>query len=255
MLNLASDRVSVILPTYNEAENISILIPEIAKVLANIGSFEIIVVDDNSTDGTGEVAKKLSAKYPIKLITRPGKMGLTSAIHTGILHAEGDVIIVMDADLQHPPSTILHLLKRARDCDIVIASRYVEGGKVIGFPLIRRITSIGAILLSRLLIKQARGIKDPVSGFFLVKKKIVEQWKPVEPRGYKALVEILTFANKAVICEEPYEFKSRSKGTSKLDSKTILYFARLIFKLNPLGMIFLVAISLAILVYIVLAFI
>ncbi|QOR95131.1 polyprenol monophosphomannose synthase [Thermosphaera chiliense] len=229
-------KITIVLPTYNEAENLPLIVEELGKVMETLEcEWEIIVVDDNSPDGTAEVAKKLASKYPVRVVVRQGRMGLTSAIHTGMKNAQGDLIIVMDADLQHPPSTIPSLVQKSSECDIVIASRYVKGGKTIGFPFFRRLTSHGAIILTRMLIGKARKVKDPVSGFFLVKKNAVENWEPVEPFGYKALTEILAASGEARVCEVPFEFKARMKGSSKLSFKIILAHVKTLLKLNPLG--------------------
>ncbi|WP_448577227.1 polyprenol monophosphomannose synthase [Thermosphaera sp.] len=231
-----SIKITIVLPTYNEAENIPLIIEELGKVMDSLGhEWEVVVVDDNSPDGTAEVARELSSKYPVKVIVRAGRMGLTSAIHAGVINAQGNLIIVMDADLQHPPSTIPLLVEKSSECDIVIASRYVKGGKTTGFPLIRKITSLGAIILTRILISKARNVKDPVSGFFLVKRNIVKNWEPVEPYGYKALTEILATSDNARICEVPFEFKARTKGSSKLSFRIILAHIKTLMKLNPFG--------------------
>lgn len=230
-------RVSVILPTYNERDNISVLIPLIHQVLASRGiDYEIVVVDDNSPDGTAEVARELSKQFNVKVILRPGKLGLTSAIYDGIRASSGDYIIVMDSDLQHPPDAIPSLIERARDCDVVVGSRYVEGGSIEGFPLVRRIISRGSIALAKLLVPRARGVKDPVSGFFLIKREVAAGWKPIEPRGYKALVEILSQLDAGVsVCEEPYRFRGRERGASKLGRKVILSYLRMLARINPAG--------------------
>jgi len=231
-----STKITIVLPSYNEAENLPLIIEELGKVMDKLSfEWEVVVVDDNSPDGTAETARQLSSKYPVKVIVRPGRMGLNSAISLGMKNAKGDLIIVMDADLQHPPSTIPLLIQKSSECDLVIASRYVEGGKIIGFPLLRRITSIGAIILTRILLKKARSVKDPVSGFFLVKKNIARKWEPIEPFGYKALTEILAVSGEARVCEVPFEFKVRVKGSSKLSFKIILAHVKTLAKLNPTG--------------------
>ena len=228
--------ITVILPTYNEKENIVHVIEQLAENLKNY-DYEIIVVDDNSPDGTADVAESLKTKYPVKVIRRPRKLGLTSAIYDGLVNASGDVIVVMDADLQHPPSLVPGLVSKLENCDIVIASRYIKGGGIQEWSLIRRIVSIGAILIARILLSECRRVKDPVSGFFAARRELLIKWKPITPEGYKALVEILATVKPRKICEEPYVFKSRGRGSSKLSSKIILSYIKLFFKLRARALI------------------
>jgi len=125
-------KVSVVVPTYNEAENIKKLVPLLDSVLKDY-DHEIIIVDDNSPDGTAKVAKKLAEQYPVKILKREKKLGLASAILYGFMNANGDVLGVIDADLQHPPELLGEMAKKIEDgYDIVIASRYVEGGGIEG---------------------------------------------------------------------------------------------------------------------------
>jgi len=122
--------LSVIIPTYNEAENIKMLIPRIHSVL-NSNSYEIIVVDDSSPDGTAEVAKKLSESYPVRVFVRNQKLGLASAIVHGFQKASGNILGVIDADLQHPPENIKDFIEKIEEgYDIVIGSRYIKGGRI-----------------------------------------------------------------------------------------------------------------------------
>ncbi len=232
-------KISIIIPTYNERENIERLIPLIDNYIRGL-NYEIIVVDDNSPDDTAKVAEALSTKYPVKVVKRPSKMGLSSAIYDGMRVSEGNVIVIMDADLQHPPSLIPKLVKHIDKCDIVIASRYLRGGGVQGFGLLRFLISLGATVLARILIKGCRGVRDPVSGFFAAKREILSAWRPIEPRGYKVLVEILGYLKPHRVCEEPYVFKQRASGTSKLSIQVILSYIRVLYKLNRTGFLILV---------------
>lgn len=225
-------RVSVVVPTYNERENIDELLSRIDASLKGI-DYEVIVVDDNSPDGTAERVMELSSKYPVRLVKRAGKLGLSSAILDGVKVCRGEYVVVMDADLQHPPEAIRDLLQHARECDVVIASRYVRGGGTVGFSLIRRIISLGATYMARILIPQARRVKDPLSGFFLVKKNIIEETKLAVPSGYKALIEVLSQHNNLKICEVPYVFRARVRGESKLSEKEILNFVEQLLILMP----------------------
>ncbi|MEM2025655.1 MAG: polyprenol monophosphomannose synthase [Desulfurococcaceae archaeon] len=223
--------VSIILPTYNERENIARLVESINRHM-NSSKFEIIVVDDNSPDGTADIAMELSRLYPVKVIKRSGKLGLTSAIHEGISTARGKIVVVMDADLQHPPHLIPKLTSRVGECDIVIASRYISGGRVEGLNPWRKAVSLAAVFLTRLLIPKCRKIKDPVSGFFAARRDILSSWSPIVPRGYKALVEILSLLKTSNICEEPYVFAARKTGSSKLSFRVVLAYVETLLKLG-----------------------
>jgi len=154
--------LSIIVPTYNEAENIGELIERIETSLKGL-DFEVIVVDDSSPDGTAEIAEELGRAYRnVKVIKRPRKMGLASAALEGMREAKYRLIAVMDADLQHPPELLPKLLERAKEgYDIVIASRYVKGGGVEGWSLWRRLISRGATLLAHALFLETRKVKDP----------------------------------------------------------------------------------------------
>lgn len=222
----------MILPTYNERENIAKLIELLGEHLKGY-DYEVIVVDDNSPDGTAEVAKALSSKYPVKVVVRPKRMGLTSAIYCGVRIATGNIIVVMDADLQHPPSLVPKLISRARECDVIVASRYVKGGNIEKWSLTRKIVSLGAVLVTKMLIPECRGVKDPVSGFFAVHRELLANWRPIVPEGYKALVEILGSIKPKRVCEEPYMFRARSTGRSKLSSRIMFSYVKLLFKLCP----------------------
>ncbi len=214
--------VSVILPTYNERDNIVRLIPEIHRVLAsNNIDYEIVVVDDNSPDGTAEVARQLSKQYPVTVVVRPRKLGLGLAVVDGVKVARGEIIVVMDADFQHPPDVIPRLIQKVKEgYDIAIASRYVEGGKVESWSLIRKIASKGAIMLAHAFLRETRSIKDPVSGFFAFSKRVIAD-VDLNPIGYKVLLEILVKGRWSRIIEVPYIFKSRASGKSKLNIREI----------------------------------
>lgn len=225
-------RVSVVVPTYNERENIDELLSRIDASLGGI-DYEVVVVDDNSPDGTAERVMELSSKYPVKLVKRAGKFGLSSAILDGVKVCKGDYVVVMDADLQHPPEVIKDLLRCTDECDVVVASRYVRGGGVTGFPLIRRVISLGATYMARVLIPQARRVKDPLSGFFLARKELIDKTELAVPSGYKALLEIISQHDDLKICEVPYVFRSRLKGESKLSKREILNYVKQLLIIMP----------------------
>jgi len=143
--------LSLIAPTYNERENLTPLVERVHKALSQY-RYELVIVDDNSPDGTSELARKLSAEYPLKIIVRTDERGLASAVVRGFEESGGRVLGVIDADLQHPPEVIPELLEAIRaDADVAIASRYIPGGGVEGWSARRKIISCGATKLSTVL--------------------------------------------------------------------------------------------------------
>ena len=159
--------VSIVIPTYNERDNITPLVDRIGKALSGY-KYDILFVDDDSSDGTAELISLIKPDYPLDMLQRKGKKGLASAVVDGIAAAEGEVVVVMDADLQHPPEMLPALLKAIEDsADVAIASRYVPGGGCEGWGFIRRLISKGAIFISHLFLPSTRNVKDPMSVFSL----------------------------------------------------------------------------------------
>lgn len=222
--------VSIIIPTYNERDNIEALVQRLGQALSGY-SYEIVFVDDNSTDGTAGMAESLKDRYPIKVIVRRDKRGLASAVINGIGHTSGQVIVVMDADLQHPPEVIPDLLAAIeKGADIAVASRYIAGGCCQGWGLIRKVISRGAIFLSHLLLPATRNIKDPVSGFFAFRKGVVEDAR-LNPSGFKILMEILVIGRYKTVAEVPFTFVTREKGESKLNARQQIDYLKHIFSM------------------------
>jgi dolichol-phosphate mannosyltransferase len=174
-------QVSIIIPTYNESQNIIQILKSIGSNLPKNLRTEAIVIDDNSPDGTGKIVEdylkdfKKMAHYTIDIIHRTAKNGLGSAILKGIQQAKGDTIVVMDSDFSHPPQIIPKLIESIKkyQYDIAVASRYIKGGKVQGWSLKRKIMSKFATLIA----KKGLGIntKDPMSGFFAFKRNIIKE--------------------------------------------------------------------------------
>jgi len=211
--------VSIIIPTYNESKNLLELVERIHKCLSV--QYELIVVDDGSPDGTGLLAQKLVTEYPIKVIHRSGKLGLSSAVLEGFKLATGELICVMDADLSHPPEIIPLLLLNLEQqgADIVIGSRFVKGGAIENWPQKRLIATSIAIFSVKLLTP----VKDPMSGFFLLKRDVIQNVKLI-PRGFKILLEILVKGRYKKAVEIPIIFKDRIYGDSKVNPKVYLDF-------------------------------
>ena len=185
-------QVSIIIPTYNESQNIVSILKSIGEHIPKNIPTEAIVIDDNSPDGTGKIVEeylqnvKKIADYTIDVIHRTAKRGLSSAILNGIQKATGDTIVVMDSDFSHPPQIIpkmIDALKQSQ-CDIVVASRYVTGGAIQGWSLKRKLVSKFATKIA----KKGLGIEaaDPMSGFFAFKKNIIKGLK-FDAIGYKML--------------------------------------------------------------------
>ena len=225
-----SKAISIIIPTFNERDNIVPLIERIDHALSEY-DYEVVFVDDNSADGTAELAMSLSPKYPIEVIVRRNKRGLASAVVDGIGHTTGEIVGVMDADLQHPPEVIPDLLRELKGgVDIAIASRYVKGGGCQGWGLARRIISKGAIVLAHLFLAATRPVKDPMSGFFMFNRQIVTN-AYLEPTGFKILLEILMAGKLQNVAEVPYIFKTRSVGKSKLNARQQVDYLKHVYSL------------------------
>ncbi len=227
--------VSVVIPTYNERGNLPELVSRIDAAMRESGiPYEVIVVDDSSPDGTAAEAYRLSMEYPLKVVIREGKLGLSSAVLEGVRYAEGEYVVVMDADLQHPPEVIPKLLTRAlrEGCDIVVASRYVKGGSVGEWSFVRKAVSKGATYIARALLPQSRWVRDPMSGFFLFRKEVIEGVK-LNPRGFKILLEVLVRGRYRKVCEEPFKFGVRAHGESKLGAKEVLNYLAHVVQLAP----------------------
>ncbi|TSC80081.1 MAG: hypothetical protein G01um101429_285 [Parcubacteria group bacterium Gr01-1014_29] len=221
---LESPRVTVITPTYNEKESIAELIRRIHDL--HIENLDIVVVDDNSPDGTGSLAERLGQQYPIRVIHRAKKEGLGKAyIHAfkEVLalgpETKPDYIIQMDADLSHDPASIPRFLEKIESCDVVLGSRYTRGGGIENWSLIRRMVSrFGNIYASLVL-----GIpyRDLTSGFKCFRREVLEaiDFTNISSVGYNFQIETTYYAhrNKLKICEIPIIFTERKQGTSKFN--------------------------------------
>ena len=233
-------QISIIIPTYNESQNILQILKSIKDNLPKNFVTQTIVVDDNSPDGTGKLVEdylkniKKMADYTIEIIHRKAKDGLSSAILKGIQHAKGDTIVVMDCDFSHPPHIIPKLIESIKkyQYDIVVASRYIKGGKIQGWSLKRKTMSKFATLIA----KKGLGINthDPMSGFFAFKRNIIKGLN-IDAIGYKFLLEILVKTKDVSIKEIPYTFQNRELGSSKLSIRTIFDYYRSVWKLYRYG--------------------
>jgi dolichol-phosphate mannosyltransferase len=242
MVKPSKAKLSIVLPTYNESQNIVRMLDSIAETLSPYAAAEIIVVDDNSPDGTADIASlhaknisnKSSNKLHVQIIRREGKFGLSSAVVAGVQYATGDLLVVMDGDFSHPPQVIPSIIEELQDsnCDIVVASRYIKGGSIIGWPFKRRLMSKGATKIAQYGL--GIEVKDPVSGFFAFRRDIIDGVK-FDAIGYKMLLEILVKAKGARVKEVPYTFTNRSVGKSKLDTGAMFDYLKAVMRLYRYG--------------------
>jgi dolichol-phosphate mannosyltransferase len=234
------DKISIIIPTYNEKDNIAPLVSRVAQALSGC-DYEILIVDDNSQDGTIEAASALAARYPVKVLVRRSERGLATAVVHGLRSASGQIIGVMDADLQHPPEVLPDLIKAIRGgADMAVASRYIPGGGCPNWGLSRKIISKVALIISHLLLPSTRAVKDPLSGFFMFRRQQVDTAK-LKPIGYKISLEVMLTGQFRNVVEVPYIFEDRSAGKSKLNPGQQIDYLRHLFSLmartGELGML------------------
>ena len=208
-------KVSLIIPTYNEAKNLPLLVEEIFGLVdKKMIDLEIIFVDDNSPDGTGDVVEELSRKYPIRAIHRAGKLGLGSAVREGFKLSDRPYLGVMDADLSHDPAILNALVFALDGCDISIGSRFEKGSKVENWKWWRRLISEVGVRVTKLL----SGVKDPLSGYFFFRRSVIDG-VDLDTIGYKILLEILVKGKYVSVRELPYHFRMRKFSSSKLNWK------------------------------------
>jgi dolichol-phosphate mannosyltransferase len=224
------DKISLIIPTYNEKDNIVPLVERVHQALSGY-DYEILLVDDNSKDGTIEAATSLAARFPVKVIVRREERGLATAVVHGLKHAAGNIVAVMDADLQHPPEVLPGLVRAMENgADMAIASRYIKGGGCPDWGLSRRVISKAALLVSHLLLPATRRVKDPLSGFFMFRREKVDADR-LKPSGYKISLEIMLVGNFQRVVEVPYIFEDRSAGKSKLRPQQQIDYLKHVFSL------------------------
>lgn len=226
----------VILPTYNEKENIQSILSAILSIHDEI---DILVVDDNSPDGTGDIVDSMISDFPrIRVIHRPEKLGLGTAYIEGFKHAikkQYNYTFEMDADFSHDPKELPNFLKEIENADLVIGSRYIPKGKIVGWGPIRYVISMGGNLFARFVLKLP--IKDCTSGFRCYKTSILKQLDltQITSEGYGFQVEILYHCYKKgfKITEIPITFTDRVVGKSKMSKKIVFEAFKQVLKLRP----------------------
>ena len=204
---------SLVIPTYNESKNVGKLVSHLSALLDNLlpDQYELIVVDDNSPDQTWEVAQQLTSHYPqLRVMRRQQERGLSSAVIRGWQVARGEILGVIDADLQHPPETLKQMVQHIQTgADLAVASRHVEGGGVSDWSPLRRFLSRGAQMVGLLILPSVVGrVTDPMSGYFMVRRSAIAG-HTLNPLGYKILLEVIGRGQVGDIAEVGYVFQER----------------------------------------------
>ncbi len=205
----------MVVPTYNEREGIAALVDAVFAACARHDiALEMVIVDDNSPDGTGAVADELAKTRPLRVVHRSGKLGLGTAVMAGFEVASAPIVGVMDADFSHPPALVPRLLATLREtsADIVVGSRYIPGGSTPNWPFKRRLLSQVACLLARPLSP----IRDAASGFFLIRGEIASG-TTIKAGGFKICLELVVRSTATRLVEIPYRFDDREQGESKMN--------------------------------------
>lgn len=209
--------LTVVIPTYNERDGLAELARKLFEAAGSAGvNLEVVVVDDNSPDGTGHIADDLSRTHRMQVIHRAGKLGLGTAVVAGFQVANAEVVGVMDADFSHPPALVPKMLAAftATGADVLVASRYIPGGSTPNWPLTRRLMSRAACLLARPLSP----IRDAASGFFLIRRSIARQ-VVIKAGGFKICLELIVRGWPTRLTEIPYQFDDRESGESKMSKR------------------------------------
>lgn len=209
--------LSLIVPTYNERDRLAELVGALFDASQAHGvRLELVIVDDNSPDGTGALADDLARTHRLIVVHRAGKLGLGTAVVAGFQRATAPVLGVMDADFSHPPALVPRMLKvlRATDADLLVASRYIPGGSTPDWPWSRRLMSRVACLLARPLAP----VRDAASGFFLIRRSVA-MGVSIKAGGFKICLELIVRGWPTRIVEVPYRFDDRELGESKMNRR------------------------------------
>jgi dolichol-phosphate mannosyltransferase len=228
----------IIIPTYNEADNVAKIIPE---VLAQDEGFNVLIVDDNSPDGTAKLVKEMQrTNVRIHLIERTSKLGLGTAYVAGFKYALAhgfDFVFEMDADFSHDPNMLVKLLATAEDFDLVIGSRYISGVNVVNWPMRRLILSYSANLYTRIIT--GLPVKDATAGFKCYRRAVLESFDldSIKSNGYSFQIETnyLAWKHGFRICEIPIVFTDRREGVSKMSKHIVYEAAWMVWKLKFRG--------------------
>ena len=229
-------RLSLIVPTYDESRNLEELLRQLVAVLEPrlAGEYEIVVVDDDSPDGTWAVAMRLAERWPaVRVMRRRFEKGLSTAVVRGWQAARGEVLAVIDADLQHPPEVIARLWEAVQaGADLAVGSRHVAGGGVSDWSALRRALSRGAQLLGLAVLPSVVGrVSDPMSGYFMVRRASIAGAE-MSPLGYKILLEVLGRGRIRSVAEVGYVFRERLAGESKVTARLYVDYLRHLLRLR-----------------------
>ena len=230
----SEESLALVLPTLDEAATIENIVRRIVPVLDTISAdYEIVVVDDASRDSTPAIVRRLAAEFPqLRLVERKGERGLSGAILDGWAGASASIVGVIDADFQHPPELLPELWAAMETgADVAVASRYARGATIGRWRWLRRVTSSLAVLLCRPL--QARNclVEDPMSGFFMIRRRIVRDLPTLQRSGFKLLLEILVRARLHTVREVPFCFGLRQGGESKANASVLRDYVVLLLRL------------------------
>jgi len=227
--------LSVVVPTFKESENIALFLEALCDSLDPVlpGAYEIIVMDDDSPDGTLDAAAAFAASRPqIRLVKRVNKRELATAVIRGWQLARGEVLSTINADFQHPPALIAGLWQLLQTNDLVVASRYCKGGGVGNWSITRRILSRGATLMGQIILPQVYNrVTDPLSGCYMFRRKTIANVE-LNPLGYKSLIEIMVRGRVRTITELPYHMRERERGKSKATGARSLDYIKQLIRLR-----------------------
>jgi dolichol-phosphate mannosyltransferase len=212
--------LSIVVPTYNERDRLPELVASVFRAYASEQlDGELIIVDDNSPDGTGALADQLARQHRIQVVHRSAKLGLGTAVVDGFAVATAPVVGVIDADMSHPPSLLPRMLALMRQsgADVVVGSRYIPGGGTRNWPLSRLVLSRAACVIARGLTP----VRDATSGLFLIRRDLARMVR-ISAGGFKICLELLVRGRPASVVEVPYVFEGRTAGESKMNLKEAL---------------------------------
>jgi dolichol-phosphate mannosyltransferase len=227
--------LSLVVPTLNERETIGEFLLAVRDVLdaALPGRHEVVVLDDDSPDGTWEAAAALMPGYPgLRVVRRQGERGLACAVIRGWQVAAGSILGTINADFQHPPSVLARMIEKTASAEVVVASRYADGGGLGDWGLLRRLSSRSAHGFGRLLLPSAFGrTTDPLSGCYMFRRSGIAGVE-LKPLGFKTLIEILVRGNFDSVADCSYEMRERLRGRSKASPRHSLEYLRHLFRLR-----------------------
>ncbi|MDP8297403.1 MAG: polyprenol monophosphomannose synthase [Candidatus Orphnella occulta] len=222
--------VSIVIPTYKEADNIERLVKGIGSAMQGVNyKYEIVIVDDSSEDGIEALIPMLSKECLVRIKIRKAKRDLSASVLEGFNISIGDILVVMDADLSHPPDKLPELITPIAEnkCDVSMGSRFIQGAGIEGFGVFRKMNAA----VSRILARPFVNVSDPMSGFFALRKDIIANYDLLRPIGFKIGLEILVKSGTKKITEIPIRFAKRYAGKGKLSICQQFKYLRHLFRL------------------------